>query len=155
MSSRFCVFLLLAANLAGCAATQKVATSAKNFVMGIYKATSQQILVANQRATKAYQTMPPAEKTKLKESGTRYLAVRTEDPTPEQMVKIKAEMKKPGGGRYGSSSSSAPKKVYCVMVWDTVAQQVVGNNCYAVVQLPEPGMIANFDVYSAQYVGAL
>ena len=131
-------------------------------MVGIYRATTNQIQVADQRATAAYNNMAPEKKAKLKESGTRYLAVRTADPTPEQLVKINAEIKsearKPGGGRYGrraSTVSSTPPKVYCVMVWDTVAKEVVGNNCYAVLDLPQPGLIAKFDVYSAQYVGTL
>jgi hypothetical protein len=60
-------------------------------------------------------------------------------------------MQKPGS-RY--ASKKAPSKVYCVMIWDTQSQQVVGADCYAVVNLPAPGTLARFDTYTAQYVGS-
>jgi hypothetical protein len=40
------------------------------------------------------------------------------------------------------------------MVWDTETKEVVGQNCYAVVKLPPPGVIAKFDTYTAQYVAS-
>lgn len=162
ISSRLTLLLLASLAFAGCETTKNIASATRDFVVGIYRATTNQKQVADQRATAAYNKMTPETKTKLKDSGTRYLAVRTADPTPEQMVEInatiKSEAKKPGGGRYGrraSTASSTPPKVYCVMVWDTVAKEVVGNNCYAVLDLPQPGLVAKFDVYTAQYVGAL
>lgn len=150
-SSRLAAVLALAALLSGCLTTQKLLTFARDFSVGIYKATAQQIHVADQRAAAALARFSPQRKADLKTSETRYLAVRTLDPTPAQMVEIKKDMARPAS-RYGSSSS-APGKIYCVMIWDTQTRQVVGTDCYAALSLPKDGDLARFDTYTAQYVG--
>lgn len=152
MKTQFAVSLLAMTLLAGCAATNTLLTAVKNFAVGIYRATPEQVQVADARATAAYDRMSSTEKKVMKDAGTRYLAVRTNDPTPAQMEEIKKDMKKPRS-RYGSSSSSTPKKVYCVMIWDTYSKEVVGNQCYAAVKLPKQNETVRFETYTAQYVG--
>ncbi len=141
--------------LSGCATAGKLWSFAGDWAVGVYRATTRQIQVADRRASEAYEKMPTEKKKTLKDSGTRYLAVRTEDPTPAQMVEIRREMAKPAAasGPYGATTPSAPKKVYCVMIWDTQTREVVGTDCYAVLKLPTPGADVRFDTYSAQYVG--
>lgn len=141
--------------LSGCATAGKLLSFAGDWAVGVYRATARQIQVADRRASEAYKEMPAEKKKALKDSGTRYLAVRTEDPTPAQMVEIRREMAKPAAasGPYGAPTSGAPKKVYCVMIWDTYTHEVVGTDCYAVLKLPTPGEPARFDTYTAQYVG--
>jgi len=152
MKTRIGIAILAIAVLTGCATTDAVLKSVKNFAIGIYRSTPEQIRVADSRATAEYNRMSVAEKQELKDNGTRYLAVRTNDPNPAQMAEIKKEMKKPRS-RYGSGSS-APKKVYCVMIWDTYSKEVVGNQCYATVKLPQQNEMARFETYTAQYVGS-
>lgn len=139
--------------LSGCATAGKLLSLVNDWAVGAYRATARQIQVADQRAAALFDRMPASEKKKLKDDGIRYLAVRTDDPTPEQMKEIRRNMAKPSGGYGASATSSAPKKVYCVMIWDTQTHEVVGTDCYAVLKLPPPGEPVRFDTYTAQYVG--
>ena len=157
LSPRLLVALCLAGLLSGCLTTQELWTKVSNTVnvfynlsVGAYKATPHQIRLADQRATASFKRFSPQQKKTLKES-TRYLAVRTADPTPTQQAAIRKDMQKPGSKYAGKKASS---KVYCVMIWDTQSQQVVGADCYAVVNLPTPGTLARFDTYTAQYLGS-
>jgi hypothetical protein len=154
------VAFALAGLLSGCLTTQEVLTKVEdlagslfnNLSIGAYKATPQQIRLADQRADAAYKKFSTSQKQALKESGTRYLAVRTSDPTPAQNVEIRSNLKKPG--KYSSLPKSASTaKIYCVMIWDTQSREVVGTDCYAVLSLPKSGTLAHFDTYTAQYVG--
>ena len=103
-SLRLAFGLCLASVFSGCSTTQEVWTKVnnlaavvfRNFSVGAYRATPQQIRLADQRATTVYKRFSPQEKTTFKESGNRYLAVRTSDPTPAQMVEIRKNMQKPG-----------------------------------------------------------
>lgn len=143
--------LLLVLGLAGCATAGRLFSLAGDWAVGVYRATARQIQIADQRAAALFDRMGPAEKQEMKDAGIRYLAVRTEDPNPQQMAQIRREMARPAS-LYGTPSA-APKKVYCVMIWDTQTREVVGTDCYAVVKLPTPGEPARFDTYTAQYVG--
>ena len=160
LSPRLGIALCLASLLSGCLTSQELLTKVNNLAAGIfnnlslgaYKATPQQIRLADQRATATYNRFAPQEKKTFKESGTRYLAVRTADPTPTQRAEIRKEMQKPGSIYAGPKK--APSKIYCVMIWDTQSREVVGTDCYAVATLPTPGTVARFDTYTAQYVGS-
>ena len=151
MKIRITIAFLVALAFAGCETTQKVLTTLHNWSLGSYRATPQQIAISENRAAKAYEALPEQKKTEMKDSGPRYLAVRTADPTPQQMAEIKKEVKKPGG-RY-SSGGKMPSKIYCVMIWDTYSKQIVGNDCYATSKLPDPMEIAKFETYTAIFVG--
>lgn len=160
VSLRFGAALCLVCLLSGCLTTENLLTKASNLVAGVfnnfslgaYKATEQQIRVAYQRASGFYNRLSPQERQTFKESGTRYLAVRTSDPTPAQQTEIRKNMQK-SKSRY-ASPTKAPGKIYCVMIWDTQSQEIVGTNCYAVLNLPAPDTVAHFDTYTAQYVGS-
>ncbi len=140
--------------LSGCQTAGRLVSFAGDWAVGVYQATTSQIRLADERASKLFDRMTPSEKEALKADGTRYLAVRTEDPNPAQMQEIRRRASSPGGGTYARPTSSPPKKVYCVMVWDTVTQEVVGTECYAVFKLPAPGQAARFDTYTTQFVGS-
>jgi hypothetical protein len=62
----------------------------------------------------------------------RYLAVKTEPSAPV---------------------SGKPKARESVMIWDTHTQEIVGNKVYDLGTTPSPGTIANFETYTAEYVG--
>ena len=49
---------------------------------------------------------------------------------------------------------TAPKAKAAVMIWDTEAQEMVGNNVYDIANAPAPGATSRFETYSAEYVGA-
>jgi hypothetical protein len=160
LSPRLGVALCLAGLPSGCLTTQELLTKVnnlavaifKNLSVGTYKATPEQIHLADQRATAEFNRFSPQEKETFKEPGTRYLAVRTTDPSPAQWTEIRRDMQKPGS-LYGGPKKT-PGKIYCVMIWDTQSREVVGTDCYAVLKLPAPGTVARFDTYTAQYVGS-
>ena len=159
--------------IAGCAEMHRVGDTlqawARDYSWGAYRATPQQTRIADQRATRYYAQLPPAKKQEMKSKGKRYLAVRTADPSPAQIKEIK---KKASSGAYGSrsgglygsrrSSTAASKpsatpdptpEYKCVMIFDTYAKEIVGNNCYAVTTLPRVGETARFDAYTAEFIG--
>lgn len=144
---------LLAASLlfSGCQTAGSFFALTRDFAVGIYQATARQIQVADQRGGDFFSRLSPVQKKEFAESGSRYLAVRTEDPTPAQRTQIRNDMRKPVS-RY-QAGAAAPGKVYCVMIWDTETRQIVGTDCYAVISLPAAGQVARFDAYTAQYVG--
>ena len=150
--SYLCAALWLSSVLCGCETTRKFWTAVNNLAVGVYKATPHQTELADQRASAAFEQFSAQEKRALEESGTRYLAVRTADPTPAQWTEIRRDMQKPGS-RY-SGPAKAPGKIYCVMIWDTQSREIVGTDCYAVLKLPPAGELARFDTYTAQYVGS-
>ncbi len=159
LSPRVAVVLCLSGLLCGCPTTQELLTKVQNVAVavfnnpsvGAYRATLHQVRLADQRATVTFDQLSPQERDAFNKSGTRYLAVRTSDPTPTQRAEIRRNMEKPGS-KY-SGPKKAPGKICCVMVWDTQSREIVGTDCYAVLDLPTPGTVARFDAYTAQYAG--
>jgi hypothetical protein len=147
-----CAFLLLGSLFSGCETTRRFWTFVSDLAVGVYKATPHQVQLADERASAAFNRFSAQEKKALEESGTRYLAVQTADPSPAQWTEIRRDMQKPGS-RY-SGPSKAPDRIYCVMIWDTQSGEIVGTDCYAVLKLPAAGEVARFDTYTAQYVGS-
>src|SRR5450432_1414839 len=156
---------------AGCAEVQQTGQSInvwlRNYAWGGYHATLEQTHLAHARASRHYEHLSATKKKEMRESGSRYLAVRTLDPTPKQLAEIKkksATAYAPAPASYGGlrrhaasppPSSTAPSGPWhCVMIWDTWAKQVVGNDCYAVTEMPPVGQTARFDTYSAEYIGS-
>jgi hypothetical protein len=122
LSLRLGVALCLAGLLSGCVTTQELLTKVnnlavavfKNLSVGTYKATPEQIRLADERATAEFNRFSPQEKEAFEESDPRYLAVRTVDPTPAQWTEIRRDMQKPGSLYGGPKKTSG--KVYCVMM---------------------------------------
>jgi hypothetical protein len=150
--SYLCAALWLSSLFCGCETTRRFWTMLNDLAVGVYKATPHQTQLADQRATVAFKQFSTQQKKALTESGTRYLAVRTADPTPAQWTEIRKDMQKPGS--LYSAPRMAPEKIYCVMIWDTQSGEIVGADCYAVLKLPATGELARFDTYTAQFVGS-
>ena len=147
----FALVVWLSLFLCACETTLRLWATLKDFAVDSYKATSHQTELADQRATAAFARFSAEERGSLQRSGVRYLAVRTADPTPAQWTEIRRDTQKPTS-RY-SGARKVPEKIYCVMIWDTQSQEIVGTDCYAVLKLPPAGELARFDTYTAQYVG--
>jgi hypothetical protein len=150
MKKLFTLCSALALLLAGCETSTSLFGLTADWVVGIYRATAEQIQTADEKASAYFRRLRPEEKKSLDQSGVRYLAVRTDDPSPAQMQEIRGDLTRPASG-YGASGP-APK-VYCVMIWDTHTREVVGTNCFAVLKLPASGEQAVFDTFTAQFVG--
>jgi hypothetical protein len=92
----FCQVILLSSLTCSCETTRKFWTLVNNLAVGVYKATPRQTRLANQRAAAAFEQFSTQQRKALEELGTRYLAVRTADPTPAQWTEIRRDMQKPG-----------------------------------------------------------
>jgi gas vesicle protein len=104
---------------------------AVTYVIAKRQATERQRRIAEERARRAYASMPAKKKTEMKEKKVRYIAVDTE-----------------------KDNRTSPKAEKNVMIWDTESEQVVGNNVYDVEDAPPVGSTAKFETYSAEYVGS-
>lgn len=108
------------------------------------EATKRQAMIAMQRARAAQAKMAPAQR-----KATRYLAVDTErsaplfDTQPANYVE----------GAAPASTGPAPKFERSVMLWDTQTQSLVGNAVYDINATPPVGKRAQFETYTATYVG--
>jgi hypothetical protein len=113
-------------------------SSATTFIIAKHQATQRQRQVAVQRAQAAQKKLvkrqaaaapnaPKAQKKKL----PRYIAVETV-----------------------REASTSPKAKGVVMIWDTQAEEIVGNNVYDISNPPPVGATSRFETYSAEYVGA-
>jgi len=101
-----------------------------NFIIAKHKASEVQRRVAHERAMRTYASWSPQKKESLKTQKVRYLAVETK-----------------------SDERTAPNADASVMIWDTEVQKVVGSDVYEVETTPPDGSTAQFESYSAQFVG--
>jgi len=53
-----------------------------------------------------------------------------------------------------TQSDARAKTKTSVMIWDTYAEQIVGNNVYDLNSAPPTGTLVKFDTYAAEYVAA-
>lgn len=98
-------------------------------IVAIHQATKRQQQIAEARARAAWRkiaTQPRATKKK-----PRYLAVTTEK----------------------SAVPRAAKAAASVMLWDTTTQEIVGNGVYEIRSTPRVGASAQFQTYTAEFVG--
>ena len=127
------------ASVAGASVGQSIAIGAATgaavglatYIISKHQATERQRQIAEERARVYYGSLAPQKKRALKQKNLRYLAVDT----------LKDE-------------NTSPKAKKAVMVWDTQSGQIVGNQVYDVQSTPTVGSTAQFDTYSAEYVGA-
>lgn len=108
--------------------------SATVHVIGKYKASERQRAVVVRRATAVVAKKRAAAPTTAGHTARhtpRYIAVDT----------VRDER-------------TSPQAKKAVMIWDTQAQEVVGNDVYDVQTPPPVGSTARFETYSAEYVGA-
>lgn len=158
---------------AATATASKKRVKPRRKLTGRYRATPQQKRIARERGLR-YSKRMAARKKKSKK---RYVAVRTLDPSREQLAQIHRRSGAGAGassgyvkarpvatGRRASAQrasyqqpavtdATAPEQWRCVMIWDTWSNQVVGNDCYAMTELPAVGSVVQFDTYAAEYVG--
>jgi hypothetical protein len=91
-------------------------------------------------------------------AGHRYIAVRTLNPTREQIAdyeKKQADAKSAAASGESQLSNRwvTPDKLRCVMLFDTQSKQFVGAGCYVIAGTPPSGTVAKFDTFSAEFVG--
>ena len=142
-----------------------------------YQATEQQRKVAAARA-RAFvaahraaeksrvpqQTEPKLAKTAKKEPKPRPATTAKKEPEPKPAKKAPAEEPKVAAKpkplpRYIAVDTvkdkrASPRARKVVMIWDTQAETLVGNNLYDVENPPMVGATAKFETYTAEYIGA-
>jgi hypothetical protein len=107
------------------------AAQATIVILAKHQATAKQHAVAVQRAKAAVAHLQKATAAHPGKKLPRYIAVDT----------VKDE-------------HTAPKAAKACMIWDTQAQDVVGNTVYDIASTPPTGATSRFETYSAEYVGA-
>jgi hypothetical protein len=107
------------------------AANATIVILAKHQATARQHEVAVQRAKAAVAHLQKSNASHPGKKLPRYIAVDT----------VKDE-------------HTAPKTAKAVMIWDTQAEDVVGNTVYDVAATPPAGATTRFETYSAEYVGA-
>ena len=105
--------------------------AATTYIIAKYQASERQRQIAVQRARAYYARISPQKKAAMKKKKVRYIAVDTE-----------------------KDKRSSPKAKKAIMLWDTQAEDVVGNVVYDVETAPSVGSTALFETYSAEYVGS-
>jgi hypothetical protein len=87
---------------------------------------------------------------KHQQTKSRYVAVDTLRPNKKQtetyLKKVATEKQK--------ADWNKPKKLFCVMVFDTVSKEFVGSGCYVVGATLQPGELDTFETHSAEYIGS-
>ena len=129
--------------------------NATTFVIAKHQATERQRRIAEERARTAYQKMvaenrrreaAAAEVSKPQTSGKKP-SVAKRPPKPAKLPRfIAVDTVK--------DERTAPKAKKSVMLWDTQAERVVGNDVYDISTSPPVGSTARFETYSAQYVAS-
>lgn len=116
-------------------------------IIAKYQATERQRRIADQRARVAYaklaQRAGQSESRKTPTGAASNTAERK--PARKKLPRYLAVDTEPDARSKGSRS---------IMLWDTQVQEVVGNNVYDVETAPPPLKSAQFETYSAEYVGS-
>lgn len=152
---------------------------ATTYIIAKHQATQRQRRIAEQRARAAYSRMVAAQRAEAEETqetavrstrsagtsstrrstratGRATTATAADTGASRSRAKSRPAKKLP---RYiavdtEKDERTAPQAKKSVMIWDTQAQGIVGNNVYDVQSPPPVGSTARFETYSAQYVGA-
>jgi hypothetical protein len=110
-------------------------------IIATYQATERQRRIADQRARVAY--------AKLARQQASETAARATTKTRAQ----KTRKKLPRYIAVDTEPDARSKTGKSIMLWDTQAEEVVGNAVYDVESTPRPLETARFQTYSAEYVG--
>lgn len=137
---------------AGCATSPSWSVGARNIVLLICKISPEQQKVAETNIGN-YQTR------KHQQTRSRYVAVDTLRPNKKQtetyLKKVATEKQKADWNKEKLSDRWVePKKLFCVMVFDTVSKEFVGSGCYVVGATLQPGELDTFETHSAEYIGS-
>ena len=170
-SSRSIVAALALLVFAGCAEVQQAGSSVHAWPAKLRIGTLPRDAAADSDRQRARRpSLQPSFSGEEKADARERVAIRGRAharPTPQQLAEIKKKSATsytaPAAGYGGMrhrptpppSAAEAPKGPWhCVMIWDTWAKEVVGNDCYAVTELPAVGETARFDTYAAEYIGS-
>jgi hypothetical protein len=133
--------------------------SATAFVLAKHEATERQRRIAEERAHAVYTRM--VAENRRRETATQGPEKKQRKPAPEEThAAPKKSAQKPVKLPHYiavdtvKDERTVPQAKKSVMIWDTQAERIVGNDVYDISTPPPPGSVARFETYSAQYVGA-
>jgi hypothetical protein len=89
----------------------------------------------------------------------RYVALQTLDPTPKQKEKYlksraTAQEKAASEGKPLGSEWVDPSQLHCIMVFDVVTHESVGNSCYVVGTIPKVGDVNTYESVPAEFIAS-
>jgi hypothetical protein len=87
----------------------------------------------------------------------RYVALKTLPPNPKQEAKYvvsreAAQEKAQAEGQPLGSEWVEPSQLHCIMVFDAVTQESVGDKCYVVGALPNDGEVSTYETFPAEFI---
>jgi hypothetical protein len=127
-------------------AVTQTAASATTFVIAKHQATQRQRQVAIQRARAVQKRLVAERVTPTKRTGTTGATASRKGPAKKMPRYIAVETVR--------EATTAPQAKKTVMIWDTQAEDIVGNSVYDISTPPPVGATSRFETYAAEYVGA-
>lgn len=129
--------------------------NATTFIIAKHQATERQRRIAEERARATYQKMVAENRRREAEAS----AAAKPQPSGKKPSVAKRPQKPAKLPRYIAVDTvkderTSPKAKKSVMIWDTQAESVVGNDVYDISTSPPVGSTARFETYSAQYVAS-
>ena len=142
------MFLCVWLPLFGCAVSGRIDN--RNFAVGTYYPTPNEIQLAQRRAQRYWQNH-----SQRFQNPTRYLAVDTTSVLRGDIVQplYPLLMNSETTGSYFSQGDTSELEASCIMIYDTGANKFVGDSGYVSVDLPPRGSVAQWDRYQARYIG--
>jgi hypothetical protein len=139
-----------------------VTTVATIAIIAKHQASVRQREVAQARARAAYQKLVAKHKASAQTAATATKPGHPKAGTQGHVSALMGEQRKPRPYRIPryiaveteKNAQDAPGTKKAVMLWDTQAQEIVGNNVYDIGSTPAVGSTSRFETFSAEYVGA-
>jgi hypothetical protein len=143
-------------------APTSVTTVAVTAVIAKHQASVRQREIAQARAKAAYQKLVAKQKASAQASATAQEPKHPKAGNQSNVSVLIGEERKPRPYRIPryiaveteKNAQDAPGTKKAVMIWDTQAQEIVGNNVYDIGTSPAVGSTSRFETFSAEYVGA-
>ena len=88
--------------------------------------------------------------------GTRYLAVQSDSIFSTEIPDLYAKLINShavNSSDLEDFGNDSELNLYCVNIFDTQTERLVGQTGYAVIDLPGRGRVARFGPYTARYIG--
>jgi hypothetical protein len=113
-------------------------------IIAKHQASERQRQVAVQRAKATYTRLVAKQKAATRPAGAAQVAGKPHAYRVPRYIAVDTE----------KNAQDVPGTKKAVMIWDTQAQEIVGNNVYDVATPPAVGSNSRFETFSAEYVGA-
>jgi hypothetical protein len=125
-------------------------------VLLVWKVTPEQKVDAQQRADRYFTKVARHEKPRPR---GRYVAVQTLDPTSKQKEKYlksraDAQQKAASEGKPLGAEWVDPSQLHCIMVFDVVTHESVGEKCYVVGSIPKAGDVNTYETFPAEFIAS-